>query len=119
MILSIVTTVGVYLFIPHPEVIEVTPNPCFYDEYGALHSNTTVVVKNNGASGWVKITAVYQLDIGSDHDLWEKTCTMYIPAGMKGWVQFTSYIGGYVDNDYLWSHCFITARAEFAWDFSV
>jgi hypothetical protein len=118
LILSIVTAVGVYLAIPHPEVVEIIRNPYFYKGTDATrYSNTTVVVRNHGADGWVKVLAIYQVV-----NYWGDTGTTALyqviymlnaeKSKLQYFVDFTNIAQTNVEGDLLNFPQFSQARAE-------
>ncbi len=111
-IVSIIA-VAIYVSLPHPDVVEVVPNHDFYSGDGhAQYTNVTVIVRNNGASGWVKVIAIYQVDFDR---MDEKSQVIYLPSGETREVIFTRITGKYIDGDYLRFPQMSTARAELAW----
>ena len=118
VLIAIISAVYVYTVIPHPEVVEIIHDPISYGTQNfysdAVFRNITVIVKNTGASGWVKVTAVYQVDLDR---MDEKSQVIYMLAGATSEVQFTRLTGKYIDGSFVWLPSFSGARAEFAWKF--
>ena len=115
ILVSIIGTTAFYVILPHPEVVEIVRNPDFYSDDGyARFTNVTVIVKNNGASGWVKVIAVYQVDLDK---MDEKSQILYMTASESREVVFTRLTGKYIDGYFVRFPQISTARAEFAWKF--
>jgi hypothetical protein len=88
VLLSVVVFFCFYLLLPQPEIVETNRNPTFTHD-NEVYSNTTVTIRNNGGTGWVKITANYQnLQKGGEY---HNDTQIYMKSGQVLTLSLTNY----------------------------
>lgn len=104
----VVVALGVYQFIPHPEIVDVETSKQYMNSVGTYQQDVFVTVKNNGVSGWVNVVANFY----DENSEWSRSKPVYINAGETETVTFSFKTGKWYNGGFVWLPQFSTAHVD-------